>query len=749
MSLTAGQLSLIIYIGVQCPLIFYFSYYLVHHFAEENIPKHTLYTLYLGFFCVLGLMLMIPIDVSDAVHDRKDDYVGSSDEEKRIAYESYEDDIDQIAMIYDVYYLVILLWANLVLCYQEYYNTDGYFTAKGRFASAFKRMMWDYVPIAGAGIPTVGILLGTGIIPGGISGLLLFSKIATNFVYETFLMFLIGYGLVEFPYQTYLQSDLEKQLKNMQTKAATEFSANMDAYNALGTQVANALKTRDKVSSANGSEINEAMEMIMNECPSEFRSSKYGEVAVDKEGNITVHTLAALRTSLNSCKSKYRMAQARLETCQMNAYRFQDMVDAKNSKKNANTKKNPNPQIKWSVSNTLSTKEEFMWLIYQKPRWCKIIAFIYAVISLFSFLGIISSIDIGATPISVFFHMKENLPFVGNVIWLYLSLVYVILTTTWSLFQLRGAGFELVPGRTTPESLSASCRMLMGLSFPLIFFYLGWIAENGINDGRWMFSSEPLLPRDEGSIYLNQTLRELNQFREEDILMAEGYVYMPAAFVNFYPLASIPFIKDSFGSLFPTLLFCFLMLIMTKAYNRACILLGAPSYQFGDPIVSEAQLSEGMKQLTRYKKIAERTVQRQEMALNRARKKVTITGGFWCFGKLWCAREVLKNDRNDKKKTKSTALGSPEESSMALKLPPPPELSGIAQYKYTDTKFKKPKWRDIFVIIKPPGVIYFLKDESANKGDAVKSPSDCLCYCRSRSNRIDTQEEAQDRSDVS
>ena len=183
----------------------------------------------------------------------------------------------------------------------------------------------------------------------------------------------------------------EKQLKNMQTKAATEFSANMDAYNALGTQVANALKTRDKVSSANGSEINEAMEMIMNECPSEFRSSKYGEVAVDKEGNITVHTLAALRTSLNSCKSKYRMAQARLETCQMNAYRFQDMVDAKNSKKNANTKKNPNPQIKWSVSNTLSTKEEFMWLIYQKPRWCKITAFVYAVISLFSFLGIISS----------------------------------------------------------------------------------------------------------------------------------------------------------------------------------------------------------------------------------------------------------------------------------------------------------------------------------------------------------------------
>jgi hypothetical protein len=39
---------------------------------------------------------------------------------------------------------------------------------------------------------------------------------------------------------------------------------------------------------------------------------------------------------------------------------------------------------------------------------------------------------------------------------------------------------ELVPRRTTPESLSFNVRMCARLAAPLAFFYLGWISENGM-----------------------------------------------------------------------------------------------------------------------------------------------------------------------------------------------------------------------------------------------------------------------------
>lgn len=50
---------------------------------------------------------------------------------------------------------------------------------------------------------------------------------------------------------------------------------------------------------------------------------------------------------------------------------------------------------------------------------------------------------------------------------------------------------ELVPYKTTPESLSFNVRMVARLSAPLAFFYLGWLSENGIKDGPWTANEAP------------------------------------------------------------------------------------------------------------------------------------------------------------------------------------------------------------------------------------------------------------------
>ena len=168
-------------------------------------------------------------------------------------------------------------------------------------------------------------------------------------------------------------------------------------------------------------------------------------------------------------------------------------------------------------------------------------------------------------------------------------MVYPIIVTTWSLFQLRSLGLELVKRRTTPNALSFGCRIIMGLSFPLVFFYLAWIAENGVNDGDWMYIEIPMriwpdnstdssssVPGGNGTtpnataviaygatkLVVNTLLssngtgqsHNMTDSRNMTSYMGVGPYYMPPSFTTFYPLAEIPFIKHSFGSIYPILL---------------------------------------------------------------------------------------------------------------------------------------------------------------------------------------------------
>ena len=124
----------------------------------------------------------------------------------------------------------------------------------------------------------------------------------------------------------------------------------------------------------------------------------------------------------------------------------------------------------------------------------------------------------------------------------YLQMLYPILVSVWSLFQLRSLGLELVKHRTTPNALSFGCRLIMGLSFPLVFFYMAWIAENGINDGPWMHVDVPVL--------INTNATDPTDGKMIFIPGTESY-YMPPSFTVFYPLATIPSSSNTFGSIYP------------------------------------------------------------------------------------------------------------------------------------------------------------------------------------------------------
>ena len=684
MSIDNVQRGLVIYLAFTTPSIWYLSGYIVSYYAEPSIPLHTFRTIRMGIYCALAMVMLLPIDLAAVVTDRGR-YLDPNGQ-------NYERDGRSISVFYGLFYIVILLWGSVVLCYQEYLNTDGYFTPRTRIWSALRRMLWDYVPIIGLGVPALLIMLKVKLLPSNIAGLKLFTQLATNTGYTVVVAFLMGFGLVEFPRLLWSKSDIAGQLLKAQMKAATEFAASLEARNALSMEVSSVLKTKDAI----GSDplLVEAMGIMTSECPSEFRSSKYGELANDKNGKITIHTLAQLRTRMNEKKSVYRMAQARLEATQMGAYNLEDMVLAMNSGKKV---------IFWSLRNADSTEAEYVWMVTTLPKIYKRLSIFCSFMSLFSFLGIISSM--GSQNASVYFHVvhyrstSETGTLMGVVIFVFITLSYVMLVTLWALFQLR-ALFELIPLRTTPAALSFATRVIGMLTFPICFFYLGWLGENGIIDGPWMYYSVPLNITtdvlDSNGLVIGTTMKM-------------GNLYMPTALTSFYPMASVPTIKHSYGILYPILLFVFLILILSKAYNRLVVALKSPHLQFGDPIIAQEALDEGMKQLQRFRKIAERTVQRAELTAKRLGEKAGSYPGLKFCG-CWIFKPYKKPSPIIKKFVSGGANA---------KIPPPAGLYGSAHFKTAVRGRLKLKWVEIFVIVKEPGILVFAETEEAAEKNLV------------------------------
>ena len=117
----------------------------------------------------------------------------------------------------------------------------------GKFASSFKRMCIDMSGGIVAGLIVLGILLGENIVGNNADALKLAAIIVTNTVYETLLMFLIAYALIEYPRSIWAQSNLDKYLEQTQNKAAAEFKDIADTKLEVSLVVANVLKTKQQV----------------------------------------------------------------------------------------------------------------------------------------------------------------------------------------------------------------------------------------------------------------------------------------------------------------------------------------------------------------------------------------------------------------------------------------------------------------------------------------------------------------------
>ena len=109
-------------------------------------------------------------------------------------------------------------------------------------------MFFDIILGIIAGVIILGILLGQHVVSNSGAALQLAAVIVTNIIYETMLMFLLGYGLVEFPRTLWNHSNLDFALLQVQSKASLDFKSIGDAQLNVSLVVSDVMKTKEAVS---------------------------------------------------------------------------------------------------------------------------------------------------------------------------------------------------------------------------------------------------------------------------------------------------------------------------------------------------------------------------------------------------------------------------------------------------------------------------------------------------------------------
>jgi hypothetical protein len=99
----------------------------------------------------------------------------------------------------------------------------GYFTIGGKLVSTLIRVILDTFLGIIAGIIVLAVLLSKNVVGSSEAAVMLAAVIVTNTIYETFLMFLLGYGLVQFPRSLWMKSNLDIYLLRTQMRASSDF----------------------------------------------------------------------------------------------------------------------------------------------------------------------------------------------------------------------------------------------------------------------------------------------------------------------------------------------------------------------------------------------------------------------------------------------------------------------------------------------------------------------------------------------
>lgn len=559
------------------------SFYIIWKYANKKVfPFHTYITIYIQYFCAFCVVLIIPLDLALTISGRQ----------TVAKHNYYKHNFNTMTEIYLTIYWTTLLFSNIILIFQEQYNSNGFFSIITKIRNTFKKLYLQFLALCLCCGLFFGILVGTHSVKPNFDAVFLTSIVITNTIWMVFLVLLLGYGLIMVPYTFWTKGNFQKRLHKIQNEIAQEFEKVTYSYSDIFICLSNIKQTQEEINKMvpKNSELEEAVNFLIMDSPIDITSvdTKLGNVIINKQNDsVTIGALANYREKLYWSNSVFTMAQGNLNKLQMKAYFLEDLIDASGMDGDINEQIDGYRSINWSFKPK-STHQEYLWYIKIKPILYKIVAIIFGLMSLCSYLGIVSTIKgvpYNISPYFVVIHNK-NISEPCIALFTFVTIGYVCYVTKWALFEMKFfKSLQLVKNNVTwPIPMSANSRIFASLSVPLIFFYLGWLHENGIEDGEFQNDTN------------GNTLSTV--------------------FSTFYKMKTIPILGNSFNSFFPILLMCVSVLTIANMLNKTMVSLRCPGFQFGQINISEEIFEEGKTKLSKRKKLIKKAYKKMINKIN-------------------------------------------------------------------------------------------------------------------------------------
>lgn len=561
------------------------AFYILAKYANRKVFRiHIYITVFCQYFCTFCIILLIPADLTMTFLGRH----------STGAQEYYHKNKKKVMYTYASLYWTITILSNFILIVQEQYNSNGFFTVFTRLKNSLWQLSLQLLAGITCFIILFGILVGSQTVGANFYAVFLTSISITNTIWITFLMLVLGYGLIMYPYDFWTRGNHELRLTKIQKEIAKEFENVTIAYSEIYKCVANIKQTEREIlflSDDVKKNLDIPMKILKQDIPIDITTSPFiGKIIVNKKNNlITIGSLAHFREKIYWNNCIFTSSQGRLNSLQTKAYFLEDLIGSNDDISNIDAVLEGHRYINWTFGEK-STWREYMWYITIKPYLYKFASVVFGILSTCTYLGIVSNITPIPYNVSPYYVIINNIdidtdPYLVTF-FTFVTLGYLFFVIKWSLFEMKFfKSLRLIGSRGTwPVPMSFNSRIFGSLACPFIFVYLSLIHENGI-------------------------LTNQNK--------------ITTIFSNFYEMSAIPILGNPFNAFFPILLLVVSLLTSVNMLNRFLVSIRCSAFQFGDLEISNDLFEEGKLKLSKRKKLIKRAY---KLSMHGSDKKIKKTG---------------------------------------------------------------------------------------------------------------------------
>jgi hypothetical protein len=571
------------YMPVFAFVILLLCVWFMREFADrKQFEWHHYPTIFISYFCSVSIMFMSPADLALTINGRF-----HSDEKARERYLTYGS--GDVKKIYDAFVFCCLA-LNPLLFFQEYFTVSGFYTTCDRFVDTLKKLT------------KMGIAFGifAGVMFGIISSqsdyggneALKATLTAMQNVYGLFIIvFLLGYGLVEFPKVLWSAGDLNFRIEQKEASTAIALRSLENANTSMVKTIGDVLRTQERFNQDGDSDLALFMDYIVSHCPEKLigQRNSQGRPCLGAGNKVTKASLAALHSRIIKGRANFKAVQGRVERLKQHVRELEDI-------KNSINRDDGVEKIAWSLGRPEGSHWEWQWHTQYKDPTCKVCAVLCAILS---FTIVMSEIGMMAgnpsAGLSWWYlatHASNSSP--ASIIFLSLiPLGYITFLCFWSLFRMRLPGMMIMVAgqQSAPKSMSFVARRAVGMAAPLVFLYYGMIFETkqSANNGECDLDDDS----NDG----------------DDRIPKSCFV---TAFTRTYGTMDDSSIVGNFNIFFPIVTFVVLVIQACNGFNRIFLAIGKPELQFGNELCDEKTLEKARTKMVRERAQLERSVKRAQ-----------------------------------------------------------------------------------------------------------------------------------------